>query len=97
MNCKDIIKNYLEEKGFDGLHHTGLTCCCSFKDSEFMPCGDPHMRACEAGYIQPKKPDDGDFTISTTQYQPCPACKRPRPMQGSAFLTCPHCGDEIPF
>ncbi len=94
-----MIRNYLQEKGFDGLYHVGLTCCCGFVDTEFMPCDSPHIVACQAGYIQPEKPNDRDFVISPTRHLPCPKCKRPRPVAntGTGFLVCPHCKDDIPY
>ena len=47
MTVKEIVKQYLEQNGYDGLYHEDLECGCSLDD--FAPCGDMSEH-CEIGY-----------------------------------------------
>lgn len=46
MIVKDIIKDYLELKGFDGLYNDNE---CGCENSDLIPC-DEDFRFCEPGY-----------------------------------------------
>lgn len=47
MKCKDIIKNWLRENGYDGLCHPEYECGCGLDD--FMPCCED-LGECEPAY-----------------------------------------------
>lgn len=47
MLINEIVKNYLNEKGYDGLYRPG-TCACKIDD--LMSCDNFEMD-CEAGYL----------------------------------------------
>lgn len=47
MELFDILRNWLEENGYDGLCLPDEECGCSLEN--FMPCGEPSPR-CEAGH-----------------------------------------------
>lgn len=47
MTIKEIVKDYLEKNGYDGLSSEGA-CSCGLSD--LMPCGRAN-RLCEAGYL----------------------------------------------
>ncbi len=49
MTIKQIIKEWLGKNGYDGL--TGEECGCQLSD--LMPCNDPNIFLCEAGYKVP--------------------------------------------
>jgi len=53
MDVKTIVKNYLEENGFDGLFQPGECACLN---SELCPCEGYGIETCEAGYLQPENP-----------------------------------------
>ena len=44
-NLKEIIKEYLEENGYDGLYYDD--CACSVED--LIPCDEPNTN-CQPGY-----------------------------------------------
>jgi len=46
MNCREIVKKYLEENGYDGLYCHG-ECGCLLDD--LAPC-DSDFTSCEPGY-----------------------------------------------
>lgn len=50
MTIKEIIKDYLDENGYDGLYDQDAECSC--KKDDLFPCGDPVIE-CTAGYKGP--------------------------------------------
>ena len=46
MELHEMVKEWLKEKGYDGLCNTDIECGCELDD--FMPCGEPRME-CQAG------------------------------------------------
>jgi len=68
MNIQEIVKKWLEENGYDGLGSED----CGCELSDLMPCDEPHISDCAAGYKVPCPgpedcPADGGcpFHIST--------------------------------
>ena len=58
---KEIVKEYLEKNGFDGLYDT-WRCACLLTDNDFMICDEP--RDCRAGYKGPCTCGDGhDYDV----------------------------------
>ena len=47
MNVKDIVIDYLEKNGYDGLCNPSIECGCGLDD--FIPCGEMGQN-CEAAY-----------------------------------------------
>jgi hypothetical protein len=71
MTTQEIVKQYLEANGFDGLFQEG-ECACLLSD--LMPCDEIHSD-CEAGYRIPCDPEacnaDGcDFHIGPVKPLP---------------------------
>jgi len=60
MTVKEIVKNYLEEHGYDGLYAPYLKCSCKIDD--LMPCG-VCFDDCRAGYLILCEDEDYDFCI----------------------------------
>lgn len=60
MTVKEIVKEYLLAKGFEGLYAE----CCGCKIDDLMPCCCEGIEDCEAGYKVPCDPEtcpaDGD-------------------------------------
>ena len=56
MNIRDIVKEHLQEKGYEGLYNWDAECACKLDD--LMPC-DQGYQECEAGYLVEF---DGDCT-----------------------------------
>lgn len=54
MNCKEIVKKYLEENGFDGLFACG-ECACTLED--LVPCCGT-MADCQPGYKRAPRPNE---------------------------------------
>ena len=54
MTVFEIVKEYLETNGFDGL--CGDECGCGIDD--FMPCCEVSVGSCEPGYKVLCKPED---------------------------------------
>lgn len=48
MNVREIVMVWLKENGCDGLCMPDEGCGCTFDD--FMPCGEPGLLDCVAGY-----------------------------------------------
>jgi len=48
MNVREIIKNFLEENGYDGLYC--YYCACKIDD--LMPCEEEGIPDCKPGYVQ---------------------------------------------
>jgi len=59
MDVKEIMTEYLTEKGFDGLFYPGE---CACKSEDLMPC-DASCLACEPGCLIPSEDTDFDFKI----------------------------------
>ena len=64
MTTREIVKEYLEKNGYDGLYSS--YCSCALND--LMPCDDEVCAGCEAGYFVKieacKKCTDYNFCIS---------------------------------
>ena len=52
---EEIVKEYLEENGFDGLYNSNADCACKLDD--LYPCGGI-CTECTAGYLQQLEGDD---------------------------------------
>lgn len=48
VSCADMVRDYLERNGYDGLVDDGRECGCCLED--LMPCGGEYAMTCEAGY-----------------------------------------------
>lgn len=59
MNGKEIIKEYLEKNGFDGLYSDDGDCGCEVSD--LMPCESDDCMSCNAGYKHPCLCGEGHF------------------------------------
>jgi len=46
MNIREIVEAWLKKNGYDGL--VGESCGCQIED--LMPCGEPLIEVCQAGY-----------------------------------------------
>lgn len=57
MKIKEIIKEYLNNNGYDGLFCPGE---CACKKDDLMPC-DEYMMDCEPGYLIEKKCADAEY------------------------------------
>lgn len=74
MNVEEIVKQYLEQNGFDGLYKEDfrgeVKCCCEASDpfsscsSFYFPCSEYFMD-CEPGYKTSQSQDD--FEIRGTK------------------------------
>ena len=61
MELKEIVKDWLKQKGFDGLCEYDCECGCEIDD--LMPCDQPGPR-CLAGFKKDADPASGyDFMI----------------------------------
>lgn len=58
MNVHEIVTEYLEENGYDGLYLPGEECRCFLCD--LMPCSSP-QDMCKPGHKVMQ--DDGDWVI----------------------------------
>lgn len=56
MTLKEIVKQWLEENGYDGLCNPDDECGCVLED--FMSCGEPGEH-CEAGHRLDGENEDG--------------------------------------
>lgn len=64
MDCLKIVKNYLEENGFDGLQN-GAECGCDIHD--LVPCGNDFSQ-CTPGYkLVPPEGTDCEFDFYICQ------------------------------
>jgi len=59
MTLKEIVRQWLDEHGYDGLYREGE--CGCLKD-DLMPCDNPSEH-CEAGYRLPCENGEWDFLI----------------------------------
>ena len=46
-DIKSIVKKYLIQHGYDGLHYAEISCGCDLED--LMPCRTPSMTECLPG------------------------------------------------
>jgi len=60
MDCKGIIREYLENNGFDGLFFPG-ECCCDLQD--LIACNE-YCAECQPGYKLPDREDPEGFVIT---------------------------------
>ena len=60
MTGVDIVREYLEQNGFDGLCHAETECGCHLQD--FFICGE-NLAECEPAYKFEKS--NGDWWMST--------------------------------
>ena len=61
MNTVQIIRQWLNENGYDGLFNADLPCGCNLDD--FMPCGGEHNVGCKAAYKQVCKHNPETFCM----------------------------------
>lgn len=65
ISCSDMIREYLEKNGYDGLVDSEIACSCKLDD--LMPCGNDMVMDCVAGHkVEGCNPDCGggcDFHI----------------------------------
>jgi len=47
MELRDIMKQWLEANGYDGLYNSQVDCACELSD--LFPCGEPALE-CSAGH-----------------------------------------------
>lgn len=62
VDVGEIVAEYLEAHGYDGLCDEDNECGCLLED--LAPCGEVRM-GCQAGWRVPCDPTDGDFYITT--------------------------------
>jgi hypothetical protein len=60
MNCAEIIKEYLEKNGYDGLFNVDGECGCEINN--LNPCGEC-LADCEPGYKHEDKSGEHDWLI----------------------------------
>lgn len=48
VTCSEMVSDYLEAHGYDGLVEPNGECACALDN--FMPCGGEHTMDCKAGY-----------------------------------------------
>jgi len=67
MNLKQIIKEYIEKNGFDGLLNQDEECGCLIDD--LFPCTNNfNIEDCEPGYKHPGRSEEYDFLICPNKY-----------------------------
>lgn len=74
FNVKDIVKDWLRQKGYGGLYNEDIECGCELAD--LMPCGGDGVDGCEAGCIagpDEDEPNDGSVRWVTGE------CERKAP------------------
>jgi len=67
MELIDIVKDWLEDNGFNGLFHDSGECACKIDD--LMPCGGPCLE-CEAGYVVSATDDEGEEGFRVSRNKP---------------------------
>jgi len=60
-SCKEIVTEWLEKNGYDGLCQEDYECACELSD--LMPCGET-WPTCLAGYKKKDETGEYDFTIT---------------------------------
>jgi len=74
MNIRDIVTEYLNTHGFDGLYYSAE---CACKKDDLMPCsGDVFANDCQPGYLCPCDPvecGEHDWHIGATRVEPAVA------------------------
>jgi len=68
MEIREIVKDYLEEHGYDGLFQPGV-CGCIIND--LMPCCEPGTD-CEAGHRCDCPSEDSEYMVKRDR---CPQCQ----------------------
>jgi hypothetical protein len=58
MDVKQIVREYLEKNGYDGLYSENGRCGCDFED--FMPCGFQDA-FCEVGHKVEVSPEESEY------------------------------------
>lgn len=48
ITIKEIVRQWLEANGYDGLCESEVECGCPLDD--FMPCDEPHLKGCVAAH-----------------------------------------------
>ena len=61
MNLKEIVKEWLAWKGFDGLFNS-YGCACELDD--LMPCGEVHTDCCSGYKVACPEGHKHDFTVT---------------------------------
>lgn len=52
MNVKDIVKEWLKDRGYDGLLCEEIGCACNVDKKDFMECDEPGLIHCNPGIIR---------------------------------------------
>jgi hypothetical protein len=68
MRVIDMITQYLNEHGYDGLFNARDDCAC--KTGEIEPCGSVNTEQCRAGYCAPCDCGDHDYHIVAEKPEP---------------------------
>lgn len=66
-DVKDIVAEFLEAHGYDGLFDADNDCACSLDD--LFPCGEGSLIYCQPGYKIPCNCGDHDFHIGREKPQ----------------------------
>jgi len=62
IGCGEMVREYLEKNGYDGLCEKDGECGCQLSD--LMPCGGEYAMECVAGWKRNRWPDEcADFYI----------------------------------
>ena len=71
---KEMVKKYLEDNGYCGLYDDEKECGCDLNN--LMPCHEPVLNDCKAGYKAPCDCGDHDYHIveNKPQSQIMPGC-----------------------
>ncbi len=64
MTVKEIVREYLEAKGYDGLYNEDAGCACL--KEELAPCCNM-TSSCQPGYAWYQDPVEFDFLIRPTK------------------------------
>ena len=67
MNVLEIIKQYLKEKGYDGLYSDIGECACTIEEVENCGC---IGEECMPGYLQECE-EGNEYDYSIVPYKPC--------------------------
>jgi len=108
MTVEQIVKEYLESHGYDGLYDTD----CGCKKDDLIPCEYEYIKSCKPGHIKygvgiyesdwtigpdnpkPKyKPTKHKSAENSIEFYRCPACQYPiNGIFESKYRNCSFCG-----
>ncbi len=69
MDIQDIVQEWLEKNGYDGLCNPDIECGC--RTCDLMPCDMLDHRKCVAGYVEMQ--DDGKWLVFPGKAKRTPA------------------------